>query len=180
MKQWMKGLGLSLAVGMAASSGPVMGQSSEELKETVRGLDFDAFTTEDRQEFCGAVRNVSDQMSQQLPMAVDAATQLVGVSTLFVNDVCKVNYGYVITERPLFEMLQGVISQQAGEQVPMAFVEQFYGEGEGYQALQNGIRQELAGDPDFSVLLEVPFVQISARYNIVGEHLKPFTIRFGH
>lgn len=143
------------------------------------GVDVRTFDEADKKEFCGGVRTVTDEMSQQLPIQVDVTTQLVGANSMFVSGVCIFNLVYVIDEESIFEMLQASISKNVGEAVPMDFVQKYYTVGEGYDAFRQGMKQALMDEPKFALFAAVPFVEINARYNIDGERMKGFTVTVG-
>jgi hypothetical protein len=98
---------------------------------------------------------------------------------MFINGVCTFNLVYVIDEKSIFEMLQASISKNVGETVPMDFVQQYYTVGEGYGAFKQGMKQALMDEPKFAMFAAVPFMEINARYNIDGEHMKAFTVTVG-
>lgn len=140
------------------------------------GFDVENMTAADIKEYCVMFRGLVDDIVEQLPMKIDTSTTMVGANVLYVSGLCQYNTSYVINEAKLFDMLQGMISEAGGEEVPMDFVQQFYSVGEGYQLMQDGIREATLSDPDMAQVAAFPFMAIKARYDVMGRHMKSFTI----
>ncbi len=178
MKQVMKGFGLAVAVGIA--SAPAMAQGLGDLDNLAAQIDYSEFNDEQKEIFCGEVRKVTDQLTEQLPIKIDQTTELYSATTIYVQGQCEINYQYMVSEKPLFEMLQRVVSQQGDQDVPMGFIQDYFGDGgEGFEQFKQGLRQSLLSDQRFANLVGVPFVVAEARYQVMGEHISDFSISFG-
>lgn len=170
---------LSLAIATSLTLASASTQAMESLGDITGNIDFNALSEEGKQLLCREVRSTTDQMSEQLPLQIDATTQLVGASALYVNGSCNINYAYVVSEKETFSFLQNLMSQQVGEDVPMDFVRQFMSTEEGVSSFKQGIRQTTLQDPDFAQLVNMPFVEAQANYEVIGETLESFTLTYG-
>lgn len=173
MKRIATGFGLALAFGLA--SVPAFGQTDQQTD-----INFSQFDDQQKQEFCANVRGVTDQLTKQLPIEIDPTTTLFSATTLYVQGECLVTYQYSLDEQELFSSLQSFLSQQNGEEVPMDFVQQWYGDGgEGLEQLKKTQRQNFLADKNFAQLVSVPFVQTEIIYQVQGQHMPNYSLSLG-
>ncbi len=129
-------------------------------------------TEADKKAFCSEMKSVAKELAGQLPIQIDPATHLISSSAVYLGGKCTYMLGYSLDEAKLFALLQEAISKQKGEEVPMAFVEQYYSTGEpGYQNLKEQMRQNLQNSPHFQRALELPFMEFDAQYVVNGTHM---------
>jgi hypothetical protein len=133
-----------------------------------------------RKSVCEGARNMSEQLTDQAPIKIDPTTSLLSSTAIYADGHCYIDYLYSLDEKKLFEMMQDAISQEAGEDIPMDFVQMFFGDGgEGLKQMKHDVRQNVLGDTQFAQLVSLPFVSATARYQVIGDHISDYTLEYG-
>jgi|AntRauTorcE11897_2_1112592.scaffolds.fasta_scaffold45507_1 hypothetical protein len=177
MNNFTRGVGLTLVFGF--SVGTVTAQAPADLGDPASEVDYSQFDDDQKQAFCMEVRKVTDQLNTQVPLQIDPTTRLISATTVYIQGICHLRYGYMLEEKPLLKMLQDVISQQADQDVDIEFVQQWFSRGEGFTNLKQSLKQEMLSEPNFAQLVSVPFVVAEADYQVMGEHIENFSLMFG-
>lgn len=172
-------LSLVLSLVFGLSGGPSQAQTANQPRNAESRVDYSQLDDSQKEAFCAEASKTTDEFSQQVPVKIDAAMTLISASTTYTQGTCRIDFSYRVDEQAFFEMLQEMVSQGLGKDVPIDFVRQFYSKGEPLQNIKAGLRRNAIKDLGFAQAVSMPFVMAEARYRFDGEHLEDFSLIYG-
>ncbi|KXS55323.1 MAG: hypothetical protein AWU57_309 [Marinobacter sp. T13-3] len=160
-------------------TGAASGEGSPDSPKTLADLTMET-SDEMRRGVCGLIQQAATELSSNMPIKVDDATNMVHAETTYEDGFCTYILRYEVDEESLLNRLQGVLSDAQDKEMPMEVVQQFYQTGgPGYAVMQNGVRGKMMADPAFADVANIPFVEVQATFVMQGDLMDDFTLVMG-
>lgn len=175
MKRLMSSLSLAIAVAVATS--PAVAQNLGNIDGLVPDRNLSQASEEDKNAFCGKVREATDELNERLPVQIYTPAKMVAVETTFAEGQCTIDYRHEIDGTVLLEVLQEDAYKQTGQNPALEVIEHYYGATEeGFWDLKTLFREILLSDPQLVRLLHARFIKVEAHYQVNGEQIDDFDL----
>ena len=151
-----------MAAILAFSNGAIAQDPNQALQ------DYSTFNETEKSAVCLNIQDALSSLEAQLPLQIDSATQLISTKSRYQSGRCELHYTYQVNETALLDMVGEETFKLLGQDRSDS----------GASELKRFFEQKMLGNEGFANLVQIPFVSLTASYEIAGDHLKPFTLSF--
>lgn len=123
---------------------------------------------------CKSLQSTFDKMASQIPIQVDFATRLIGLSAMHLGDRCFVNISYLLLDEAFIKEMV-TLANMDGDAITRDEAITFLNRIEGRDMLKEEAKAQI--QEGMAKLMALPNIRLTVRYQTMGI-IHPFEIDF--